>query len=144
MATVKLVTVSLIRDASTSKSKPKISCPADAYALLNDITHSDREHFVVLHLNTRNDVIAKEIVSIGTLHSSLIHPREVLKAAILNNADKMLLAHNHPSGDITPSQEDKEVTKRLVKAGEIIGIEVIDHLIVADKRYLSLKEKGLV
>jgi DNA repair protein RadC len=143
MATIELVKVCLVRDATQTQQKT-ISRPTDTLSVLSDIASSDREHFVVLHLNTRNSIIAKEIVSIGTLNSSLVHPREVLKAAILNNADKILIAHNHPSGDVTPSPEDRTLTKRMKQAGELMGIDVIDHLIVAGERYLSFKEEGLM
>ena len=101
----------------------------------------DREHFVVLLLDIKNKVIGINTVSIGNLDSSIAHPREVFKPAILSNAGSILLAHNHPSGDPTPSREDIEITHRLVNAGNILGINVLDHIIIGDG-YRSLKEAG--
>ncbi len=94
-------------------------------------------------LNTKNNITGINVVSIGSLNSSLVHPREVFKAAILGNAAAIILAHNHPSGDPSPSPEDLEITRRLVEAGKILGIEVLDHVIIGD-RWESLKERGSV
>jgi DNA repair protein RadC len=108
------------------------------------INNLDRETMIVMALNTRNRIIGVNTVSIGTLDSALCHPREVFKFAILANANQIMLAHNHPSGDTTPSSDDIELTKRLVKAGELIGIELTDHVIIGfDGDYLSMREKGL-
>ena len=102
---------------------------ADVFsAFLND---SDREKVAVLHLNARNQVISTEVVSVGTLTGSLVHPREVFKGALLQNAAAIIVAHNHPSGDVNPSSEDKKVAKRLASAAEIVGISMLDFLIVA-------------
>jgi DNA repair protein RadC len=103
----------------------------------------DREAFAVIALNTRNSMIAYNIVSIGSLSASIVHPREVFKFAILANASSILLAHNHPSGDPSPSRDDIELTSRFVKAGKMMGIEVLDHLIIGEET-LSLKERGLM
>ena len=103
----------------------------------------DREHFEILHLDTKNKITAKEIISIGSLNSSIVHPREVFKGAILNNSASIILLHNHPSGDTKPSREDISITQRLIKAGEILGIKVIDHLILGDS-FLSFKEEGII
>jgi DNA repair protein RadC len=102
-----------------------------------------KEHFWVLCLNTRNKLINCKPVSIGSLDTSIVHPREVFKEAVSSSAASVIFVHNHPSGDPEPSKEDIELTKRLVKAGEIIGIDVLDHIIVCDKSYLSLKAKNL-
>ncbi len=102
-----------------------------------------KEHFTILCLDTRNNLIIEE-VSIGTLNASLVHPREVFKKAILNNSAHVLVAHNHPSGDPEPSEDDLEITKRLVDGGKILGIEVIDHIIVAKNGFISFKEKNLI
>lgn len=85
-----------------------------------------------------------EVVIIGTVNSSLIHPREVFKTSILSNASSVIIFHNHPSGDPTPSNEDKNITRRLKEAGQILGIDVLDHIIVADDKFCSLKEKGII
>lgn len=131
--------------AATGPGLPQVSSPADVSALLRDrIAYEDREHFIVLLLNTKNRVIGSPTVSIGTLSSSLVHPREVFKPAIKAGAAFVLLAHNHPSGHVEPSREDREVTKRLVEAGEMVGIEVLDHVILGGASSYSLKEHGLL
>ncbi|MBZ4687283.1 MAG: repair protein RadC [Clostridia bacterium] len=134
------------RIASTSEeARPKISCPEDvANLLLEEMRHLDREHFRCLSLNTKNYLLAIDSISIGSLNSSIVHPREVFKKAVIRSAAGVILVHNHPSGDPTPSGEDISVTKRLVHAGETLGIDVLDHLIIGDKRYISLKEKGII
>ncbi len=124
--------------------RPTISSPADVHALLGaTLAHQDREHFVVCMLDTKNQVIGSPTVSIGTLSSSLVHPREVFKPAIRASAASVILAHNHPSGDVRPSREDRDVTKRLADAGQTIGIEVLDHVVVGDG-YFSMKEHGML
>ena len=122
-----------------------ITCPNDALALLQPrMQLLDREHFVVVSLTTKNRVIAIETASIGSLNSSIVHPREIFKNAIKLNSAAVVLAHNHPSGDPAPSREDLEVTKRLVEAGKLIGIEVLDHIIIGVDAYTSFKEQGLL
>lgn len=124
--------------------RPTVSSPADVDALLRGrLAHLDRERFVVVLLNTKNAVLAAETVSIGTLSSSLVHPREVFKPAIQAGAASVILVHNHPSGKAEPSREDRDVTRRLVEAGETIGIEVLDHVVFGDSAY-SFKEHGLL
>lgn len=104
----------------------------------------DREHFIVVSLDTKNQPVSINICHIGSLNASIVHPREVMKSAILSNAASILVGHNHPSGKVEPSREDIDVTKRLVEAGKIIGIDVIDHIIVGEEKYISLKEKGYI
>ena len=123
---------------------PAISCPADTLPFLWDIREKDREHFVCLYLNARNQMIHKEVISIGSLSASIVHPREVYSVAIKHCAASIILAHNHPSSDPSPSKDDIELTRRLIKAGEILGIEVIDHVIVSENDFTSLKDKGLM
>lgn len=123
---------------------PTITKPADAIPLLSDIKDKQREHFAAIFLNGRNQVVHSEVISIGSLNASLVHPREVFAPAVGSSAASVLLAHNHPTGDITPSREDVELTRRLVHAGEILGIEVLDHLILGSERFMSLKEAGLM
>lgn len=107
------------------------------------IGDDDREVFFVMCLNTKNEVIAVHRCHVGSLNASIVHPREVFKAAILNNASSIIVSHQHPSGNIQPSKEDLHVTKRLVKGGEMLGIEVLDHVIVSDNdAYYSFKEEG--
>lgn len=109
------------------------------------IGRDDREVFFVMCLNTKNNVIAVHRCHVGSLNASLVHPREVFKSAILNNAASVIVAHQHPSGDITPSKEDINVTRRLVEAGKLLGIDVLDHLVVnSDNSFTSLKERGYI
>lgn len=122
-----------------------IKTPEDAVRLvMEEMRNLDREHFRALLLNAKNQVIGREIISIGTLNSSTVHPRELFKNAIKRSAAALILAHNHPSGDPDPSREDIEVTRRLLEAGQIIGIEILDHLIIGDSKFTSFKAKGLI
>ncbi len=114
---------------------------AAAYAMPH-FRYEQKEHFAVLLMNTKNHVIGMPIVSTGSLSASIVHPREVFQAAIRQSAASMILVHNHPSGDPTPSREDIAVTERLVKAGKIMDIAVLDHIIIGDNRFYSLKEKN--
>ena len=102
---------------------------------------ADKEHFMILHLDTRNRVIKDEIISVGTLNSSLIHPREVFKSAIKESANAVILVHNHPSGESDPSEEDKAITEKLFSAGELLSIKVLDHVIIGNETYHSFNEK---
>jgi DNA repair protein RadC len=124
--------------------RPTISCPAETLPFLTEIREKSKEHFLCLYLDARNQVIHKEIISIGTLSASIVHPREVYVQAISHHAASVILAHNHPSGNPSPSKDDIELTRRLSKAGEIIGIEVIDHIIISATAFISLKEEGLL
>ncbi len=110
----------------------------------DEIVHSDREVFICLHLNIKHAVISYEIVSVGSLNFSVVHPRECFKGALLANAAAIIAYHNHPSGDPEPSPEDIAVTKRLVDAGKILGIEVLDHIIFGNRGFISLQERGLM
>jgi len=104
----------------------------------------DKEHFWVFHLDCRNKIKLVELVSLGTLNSSLVHPREVFTRAVGGRSAQIIVCHNHPSGECVPSDEDIEITRRLVKAGTLLGIELIDHLVVTATGYTSLKEKRLI
>jgi DNA repair protein RadC len=108
------------------------------------IGETDREHFVVAHLDTRNRLIHLETISIGSLNASIIHPREVFTAAVLLKSNGLILCHNHPSGEPTPSEDDIEMTRRLCKSGELLGIEVLDHIILGDTTHFSFREAGLL
>lgn len=116
--------------------------PQDVFDNLKDIRESKKEHFVVFFLDSRNQQIHREIISIGTINASLVHPREVFEPAVKHLAVQVILSHNHPSGDLEPSEDDLAVNKRLVESGKILGIEVLDHIIVGPTGYLSLKEKA--
>ncbi len=131
--------------AHNSDQRPVIRCPEDAALLLMPhLRHETKEHFRSLLLDTKNRVLKEVTVSVGSLDASVVHPREVFKDAITASAAAILVAHNHPSGDPTPSPEDRQVTARLVEAGKIIGIEVLDHLVLGDGRWVSLKERGMM
>ncbi|MDF2606722.1 MAG: repair protein RadC [Bacillales bacterium] len=128
---------------SSKDDKYTIRSPHDCADYLKcEMSTLRQEHFVCLYLNTKNQVISKQTVFIGSLNSSIVHPREVFNTAIRKSAASVICAHNHPSGDPTPSKEDIDVTKRLVECGKIIGIELLDHIIIGDDTYVSLKEKG--
>ncbi|MFA5823215.1 MAG: DNA repair protein RadC [Thermodesulfovibrionales bacterium] len=111
------------------------------YALFSFLQQETKEHFIALHLDAKNRILCIDRVSAGTMTNSLIHPREVFKTALLSSAASLLLIHNHPSGDPTPSRDDISITEKLRGAGEIMGIAVLDHVIIGDG-YVSLKEKG--
>lgn len=118
--------------------------PEDVYKELRDIREHKKEHFVIFFLDSRNQEIQREVISVGSLNASLVHPREVFEPAVKNLAAQVILAHNHPSGDTEPSESDLGLNKRLVEAGKILGIEVIDHIIIGRSGYLSFKENGLL
>ncbi|NOU99789.1 RadC family protein [Paenibacillus planticolens] len=140
---------SLLKLATTltipTQDNPIIRSPKDAFELLEpDFRYLNKEHFTCLFLNTKNRVIFKEIISIGSLNAAIVHPREVFQAALKRCSASIVCSHNHPSGDSTPSPEDIELTRRLVSVGEIVGIEVLDHIIIGGSNYVSLKEQGLM
>ena len=121
----------------------KISSPEEVYRLLYPgMQETKREMFIELCLDTKNQVIRQETISIGSLNANVVHPREVFKTAIRESAAHIIVAHNHPSGDPTPSREDIEITKKLVETGNIMGISVLDHVIIGDGRHFSMKEAG--
>jgi DNA repair protein RadC len=134
------------RLARTSMSDTiTIRSPQDVSTyLMEDLRYLQKEHFVCLFLNTKNHVIGQETLSMGSLNASIVHPREVFRAAIKRSSASIICVHNHPSGDPTPSPEDIQMTARLVEAGQIIGIEVLDHIILGDQNFVSLKEKGFM
>jgi DNA repair protein RadC len=124
--------------------KPMLKSPEDvAAAVRSQLKGKKKEHFLVLCLDTRNRLIDRKPVSVGSLDTSIVHPREVFAEAVSCRAASVIFAHNHPSGDPEPSKEDVELTKRLAKAGEIMGIDVLDHIIVCDKSHVSLKARNL-
>ncbi len=126
------------------KNIVSIKKPTDIIPFVHDLRDKNREYFVVFYLNARNEILKREFVSVGILTASLVHPREVFAPAISHLAASVIFVHNHPSGDPTPSEEDIKLTKRLVSAGEILGIDVLDHIIIARSAYLSMKGKGVM
>lgn len=130
---------------TTPQERWAIRSPEDVSKLMmEEMRHLTQEHFVCLFLNTKNQVIAQHTIFIGSLNSSIVHPREVFKEAIRRSSASIICLHNHPSGDPTPSKEDIEVTKRLISVGQIVGIDMLDHVIIGDGRFCSLREKGLI
>jgi DNA repair protein RadC len=122
-----------------------IRSPQDgANYVMEEMRFLSQEHFVCLYLNTKNQVLHKQTVFIGSLNASIVHPREVFKEAFKRSAASLICFHNHPSGDPSPSREDIDVTKRLSECGKILGIELLDHLIIGEQKFVSLKEKGYV
>lgn len=125
--------------------KIKVSSPIVLVNLLMDeMRFLNKEHFNIAILDTKNQILAIENISIGTLNASIVHPRDVFKVAIKRNANSIILIHNHPSGDPSPSNEDINITNRLIDVGNLIGIKVLDHIIIGDNKYISFKEKNLV
>ena len=126
-------------------SKKKITSPEDIAEIFIPLLRDEvKEKFIVVCLNSSNQIIKYEIISIGNLNSSIVHPREVFKVAIDNNSANIFLVHNHPSGNQEPSREDMEITKRLVKAGEIFDIKVLDHIIIAQDKYTSFVQNRII
>ena len=134
-----------LRISSYRPNKYKVKNPWDIYKYyMEGLRYKQNEVFKVVLLNTKNEIITDIDVSVGTLNSSLVHPREVFKEAIRRSSNKMILIHNHPSGSVEPSNEDKNITDRLIKCGELIGLEVIDHIIIGDGLYFSFKENMII
>jgi len=130
---------------TTKANNYKIRTPDDvSHLLMEEMRYLKKEFFNIILLNTKNEVIAVENISIGSLNASIVHPREVFVRAIKRNSSSIILVHNHPSGDPHPSNEDISITNRLVEAGKLIGIEVLDHIIIGDNIYISLKEKNMM
>lgn len=126
------------------KDAVKISGAPDVLPLVADIVNKKQEYFICITLNGANEVIEKRIITIGLLNSSQIHPREVFADAIADRAAAVILAHNHPSGDLKPSSADAQTQRRLTEAGNIVGIRILDHIIVSKKGYFSFQESGLI
>lgn len=143
---IDVLRVAVIRERTLSiEGDKQIREAADAARIASAyIGDQDREHFIVLLLNTKHHVTGIHTVSIGSLDASIVHPREVFKPAIVGSASAIIVAHNHPSGDPTPSPEDRSVTQRLNEAGKVLGIDVLDHIVVTNEAwtYRSLKAEG--
>lgn len=141
-----LAVVEVSRRMSARRQPVKtVTSPDEVYHLLIDrLRFEERERFFVVLLNTKNHLIGIEEVSVGSMNSSIVHPREVFKLAVRKSAASLIIAHNHPSGDPSPSREDIEVTRRLCEAGRLLGMDVLDHVIFGDGEALSLRQKGLM
>jgi DNA repair protein RadC len=145
-ASVPIYRVVLVKEGRVPCYNQQIRSSADASTLLHTyLADVDREHFVIILLNQKNRVIGVSTISIGSLTASIVHPREVYKSAILANAASIVCGHNHPSTDCQPSKEDRAITARLVEAGRLLGISVLDHVIIGgDGRYFSFADEGLL
>ncbi|MGJ0845007.1 MULTISPECIES: RadC family protein [Clostridium] len=135
----------MVKESSFLYENRRVNSSVDAIELFKRfLNESDREQFLVCCMDIKNQPTSINVVSIGTLNSSLVHPREVFKVAILANSASIIVAHNHPSGDPTPSEEDINITIRLKEAGKIIGIDILDHVIIGENKHISFKEKGIL
>jgi DNA repair protein RadC len=137
--------VSEVRRRKQYKAPPSIRGPADVFNLMRPrFKNADREQFFAILVNTKNVVLSVELISMGSLNASIVHPREILKPAILQSAASVILVHNHPTGDPAPSREDVEFTRRFAKCGELVGIPLLDHVVIGEGSYHSLKESGVL
>jgi DNA repair protein RadC len=124
--------------------RPKLDTPEKVYGYVSDIHSASREKFIAVFLDIRMRVIKRAHISVGTVSASIVHPRDVFRPAIENNASNIILVHNHPSGDEMPSEEDITITRNLIEAGRIMGINIVDHMIVTENNYYSFKENSLI
>lgn len=147
MCNIKKFTVRLVKeDGGRYDFDRKITSPSKASQVFNEVLEMDsrlQETFAICTTDSKNSITGIFEITTGSLNSSIVHPRDVFQRAILHNAAAIILCHNHPSGNPQPSNNDKKITKKLIKAGEIIGIEVLDHIIIGDNCYLSMKEEGV-
>lgn len=142
---VNIVSISMVKESSVLYLGRVMSSPKDGVNLVKPfLENSDREKLIVVGLDTKNQPTFLETVSVGTLNSSMVHPREVFKSAILGNSASIIMFHNHPSGDSNPSKDDIGITKRISEAGKILGINLIDHIIIGDNEFISLRENGYI
>ena len=140
---INIVSIKMVKESSFLYQTRQILSPNDAYEMIKEqLEGLDREQFIIACLNTKNEPTNISVVSVGTLNKAIVHPREVFKTAILSNAASIMAFHNHPSGETTPSQQDIQLTNRLYEAGGLLGIKLLDHLIIGDGTFISLKEKG--
>jgi DNA repair protein RadC len=137
--------VSLVREGSVASPHQRFSNSREVFEIMRPLTRDlDREHFIVLMLDSKNKLIGMNTVSVGSISTSLVHPREVAKPAVIHNAAAVIGIHNHPSGDAAPSTEDRQCTERLVKAFKLLGIRLLDHIIIGDADYFSFADAGLL
>lgn len=146
---INIYSVELVRESAKIYELNKVvRSPQHAFDIVENVlklSSKTKEHLVMMSLNTKNECIGLHTIHIGSVNASIIHPRDVLQPAILNNATSFMVFHNHPSGDVTPSPEDINATKRLAESGQILGIELLDHIIIGtDGRFASLREKGYI
>lgn len=144
MKKVQIVSIQMVREKyMEGEYNIKVESPSIAADVANKfLEDKDREYLIVFSLNTQNDINSLNVVSVGSLNQSIVHPREVFKTAILSNAASIILAHNHPSGNPTPSSEDINATTRIKECGDILGIKLLDHIIIGNEDWISFKESG--
>lgn len=135
-----------VKESISDYLKPgfRYTAPREVYETFRFLMNETKEQFITLHLDCKNRIICMDLVSIGSLNQSIVHPRSVFMTACLSNAAALILVHQHPSGDSSPSAEDLSITRRLREAGEIMGIKVLDHVVIGDGEYLSFVERGLL
>ncbi|MBX4267156.1 JAB domain-containing protein [Clostridium estertheticum] len=143
---IQIVSITMVKEKMLQHEYgSKMSSPNDTVEIFRKfIGNSDREVLALMSLDTKNKINALTVVSIGNLNASIVHPREVFKMAILSNACSIIICHNHPSGDSTPSKEDINISIRLKECGKLLGIELLDHIIIGDEEYTSLKKRGIL
>ena len=140
---INIVSIKMVKESSFLYQTRQILSPNDAYEMIKEqLEGLDREQFIIACLNTKNEPTNISVVSVGSLNKAIVHPREVFKTAILSNAASIMAIHNHPTGEKKPSQKNIQLTHRLYEAGELLGIKLLDHLIIGDGTFTSLKEKG--
>jgi DNA repair protein RadC len=142
---ISIIRLQVVRDGTFPYPAKAVKSSSDAARIFQTFLKGvDREYFVALLLDGKNRPNALNVVSIGSLNFSVVHPREVFKPGVVSNAASLLFGHNHPSGDTSPSREDIESTRRLVKVGDLLGIKVLDHVIVGEEQYFSFADRGLI
>lgn len=122
----------------------RLTTPLQIWEIFRFLGKETKEYFYTIHLDGKNKLLCLDLVSVGSLNQSIVHPREVFKSSLLSSAAAIILIHNHPTGDTTPSREDLEITRRLKEAGELLGIKILDHLIVGEETYTSFANQGLI
>ncbi|NVN90949.1 MAG: DNA repair protein RadC [Desulfuromonadales bacterium] len=150
--TIKLRTIKAVYETMTVKEDitnylktgTRFTSPSQVFDTFTFLMQETKEQFLTLHLDGKNRIICMDLVSIGSLNQSIVHPRHVFQTALISNAAAIICVHQHPSGDPTPSSEDISITRRLKEAGEIMGIKILDHIIIGDGQYLSFVERGLL
>jgi len=133
----------VVREDAPAWVSKRYTSPSQVFEMFLDLQMEAKEHFIALHMDGKNRISCLDRISVGSLNQSIVHPREVFKTACLSSAAAILLIHNHPTGDPTPSREDMEITRRLKEAGDLLGIKILDHIIIGDS-YLSFVEQGLL
>ena len=134
----------LVREKAMAYHAKRITSAADVYSLLHEYSLKEKEYFLLLTLDGASNVIQKRVIHIGTLNQSLVHPREVFRPAILDNAAGIIVCHNHPSGTLEASRADIQVTQRLKEVAKLVGIELLDHVIISKQGYYSFSDEGML